>query len=301
MRVSPEQCGGQGWTGATVCPSGWTCTVSNQYYSQCLPGAAAPTAPSSTPTVPTNPGGGGSPTSTASAPGSLPTLVSGNSFIRAVVCRRAFASPPHMLNRPLSLSAHWQEAPNFHQYLRSEVAGTASDAVLGDYTTASQFQIVGGQLIQEVADGSKLYAVVEGRADPSVMKLKMSWSTAPASGANAGTFQWSGDTVEWSIPTIQRPQLNVCLCALNLDVFSERSCCICAGVARLPRRGGQQGRVHQLGPVLLQHPRRVRGRDDPRVHGCDTHPVIMQCKIHVCSVLAYDHEKHRDVVLYDCI
>ncbi|KAI0364218.1 hypothetical protein BV20DRAFT_875982 [Pilatotrama ljubarskyi] len=178
------QCGGQGWTGATVCPSGWTCTVSNPYYSQCLPGAASST-PTTVPTGPTS--GGGSPTSTASAPGSLPTLVSGNSFIRAV------------------------EDPNFHKYLRSEVANTASDAVLGDYTTAAQFQISGGQLVQMLPDGSKLYAVVEGRSDPSVMKLKMSWSTTPASGANAGTFQWSGDTVEWSIPTIQRPQLNAWL------------------------------------------------------------------------------------------
>ncbi|KAG8898755.1 hypothetical protein FRC00_002335 [Tulasnella sp. 408] len=30
------QCGGQGWTGATVCASG-TCTYTNAYYSQCLP------------------------------------------------------------------------------------------------------------------------------------------------------------------------------------------------------------------------------------------------------------------------
>ncbi|KZT32427.1 hypothetical protein SISSUDRAFT_1055552 [Sistotremastrum suecicum HHB10207 ss-3] len=30
------QCGGQGWTGGTVCASGSTCTVSNPYYSQCL-------------------------------------------------------------------------------------------------------------------------------------------------------------------------------------------------------------------------------------------------------------------------
>jgi endoglucanase len=29
------QCGGQGWTGGTVCVSGSTCTVSNQWYSQC--------------------------------------------------------------------------------------------------------------------------------------------------------------------------------------------------------------------------------------------------------------------------
>ena len=57
-----------------------------------------------------------------------------------------------------------------------------------------------------------MYAVVEGRANSTVTKLKMSWSTEPASGANAGTFMWSGDTVEWSIPTIQRPQLNVSPC-----------------------------------------------------------------------------------------
>lgn len=30
------QCGGAGWTGATVCASGSTCTATNQYYSQCL-------------------------------------------------------------------------------------------------------------------------------------------------------------------------------------------------------------------------------------------------------------------------
>ncbi|CAE6449652.1 unnamed protein product [Rhizoctonia solani] len=30
------QCGGQGWTGPTVCATGWKCIASNQYYSQCL-------------------------------------------------------------------------------------------------------------------------------------------------------------------------------------------------------------------------------------------------------------------------
>lgn len=102
-----------------------------------------------------------------------------------------------------------KEDPNFHKYLQSEVLGTAGDAVLGDPATAAQFQITSGQLIQFIPDGTKLYAVVEGRSDPSVMKLKMSWSTTPASGVNAGTFVFSGDTVQWSIPTIQRPQDNV--------------------------------------------------------------------------------------------
>jgi endoglucanase len=38
------QCGGIGWTGATTCISGYTCTFSNNWYSQCLPGTAATTA-----------------------------------------------------------------------------------------------------------------------------------------------------------------------------------------------------------------------------------------------------------------
>ncbi|KAL4999760.1 putative endo-1,4-beta-xylanase [Aspergillus recurvatus] len=30
------QCGGNGWTGPTVCASPWTCTYANEWYSQCL-------------------------------------------------------------------------------------------------------------------------------------------------------------------------------------------------------------------------------------------------------------------------
>ncbi|KAL4247554.1 CBM1 domain-containing protein [Abortiporus biennis] len=180
------QCGGQGWTGPTTCPSGWACVETNQYYSQCLQGASTPTSPTSAPS-------GGSPTTTSTSPSGTTTLLPGNSFIRAV------------------------EDPNFHKYLQSEVLGTASDAVLGEPSNASQFQIVNGQLIQELPGGGSLYAVVEGRANSTVTKLKMSWSTTPASGDNAGTFMWSGDTVEWSIPTIQRPQLNAWLVCPDAD------------------------------------------------------------------------------------
>ncbi|KAI0833642.1 endo-1,4-beta-xylanase C precursor [Trametes gibbosa] len=48
------QCGGIGWTGPTTCVSGTVCTVQNAYYSQCLPGSAAPP-PSSTPVSPSSP------------------------------------------------------------------------------------------------------------------------------------------------------------------------------------------------------------------------------------------------------
>ncbi|KAG5634829.1 hypothetical protein H0H81_000567 [Sphagnurus paluster] len=38
------QCGGIGWTGPTTCVSGYTCTVGNPYYSQCLPNGSTTTA-----------------------------------------------------------------------------------------------------------------------------------------------------------------------------------------------------------------------------------------------------------------
>ncbi|PFH51135.1 hypothetical protein AMATHDRAFT_143250, partial [Amanita thiersii Skay4041] len=132
---------------------------------------------------------------TSTATGGSPTLIPGNSFIRAV------------------------EDPNFHKYLRSEVVNTASDAVLGEPSTAAQFQITNGQLVQTTS-GTPLYAVVEPRANSTVMKLKMSWSKTPAT---SGTFMWSGDTVEWSNPAISRPQNNAWLIcpdtAGNKDVY----------------------------------------------------------------------------------
>ncbi|KAI0748569.1 cellobiohydrolaseII [Daedaleopsis nitida] len=72
------QCGGVGWSGATTCVSGATCTKQNDYYSQCIPGSAAPTTvpPSSVP--PTTAPSGPSTTSGATPPSSTPAA--GNPF-----------------------------------------------------------------------------------------------------------------------------------------------------------------------------------------------------------------------------
>ncbi|OJT01771.1 Endoglucanase 3 [Trametes pubescens] len=43
------QCGGTGFSGDTTCASGSSCVVVNQYYSQCQPGASAPTSTASAP------------------------------------------------------------------------------------------------------------------------------------------------------------------------------------------------------------------------------------------------------------
>ncbi|KAK7034706.1 hypothetical protein VNI00_012113 [Paramarasmius palmivorus] len=60
------QCGGIGWNGATTCVSGACCTVSNPYYSQCIPGTCG--------------GGttGAPPTSTTSTTTTSPPLPSGS-------------------------------------------------------------------------------------------------------------------------------------------------------------------------------------------------------------------------------
>lgn len=42
------QCGGIGFSGATTCVSGYTCTYLNDYYSQCLPGTATTSSTTST-------------------------------------------------------------------------------------------------------------------------------------------------------------------------------------------------------------------------------------------------------------
>ncbi|KAI0034221.1 beta-1,4-endoxylanase [Vararia minispora EC-137] len=59
------QCGGIGWSGPTSCAAGSTCTVSNAYYSQCLPNGSATT---------TTSGGSGTALPTASSTAKLHSL-----------------------------------------------------------------------------------------------------------------------------------------------------------------------------------------------------------------------------------
>ena len=185
------QCGGTGWTGATTCAAGSTCVELNAYYSQCQPGTAsttmvtqpaAPTtstAPAQT-TAPSTTVGGTGPTGTASGVGPGATLQAGYSWIRAV------------------------EDPYFHQYLQTNPEYTTGIALLGNDTSAGQFNVVGGQLVELIdpTKGTLLYATVSPQANSSETILPITFTTAPNT---YGTWSLSGDTVDWSIPTIARP------------------------------------------------------------------------------------------------
>jgi hypothetical protein len=203
--------GGQGWNGATTCVSGYVCTYSRQaspsslscpaniclvnvhlpspsssriksnapqVYSQCLPGQAVPTTPTT---------GGGTPASTT-YPGT--TLQSGYYWIRAV------------------------EDPNFHKYLQTNPQYTTGTAILDSYTTAGQFQIVSGQLV-ELIQGGMLYANVVPLSG-SETKLAVTFNTTQNT---YGTFSFSGDAVQWSIPSISRPNLSAWLVCANQQLF----------------------------------------------------------------------------------
>lgn len=65
------QCGGQGWTGATTCVSGYVCTYANDWYSQCLPGTATTTSSVVTVTTATATSSTAAATTTFAASGSF--------------------------------------------------------------------------------------------------------------------------------------------------------------------------------------------------------------------------------------
>jgi len=189
------QCGGVSWTGATTCVSGYVCTYSSEYYSQCIPGTAASTtlttitSVTGTPTTTST----GTASTTISGGGSGPgtTLQSGYYWIRAV------------------------ESPNFHQYLQTSPEYAAETAILDSYTTAGQFQIVSGQLV-ELISGGLLYLNVAPQTNTSETKLPVTFATTQNT---YGTFAFSGDAVQWSIASIDRPNLSAWLVCANQQLF----------------------------------------------------------------------------------
>jgi len=185
-----QQCGGLNYAGETTCNAGAGCVKVNEYYYQCQPGAAVTTTlltstkPTATATTKTSAGTAApAPTSTTpvgSGPGT--TLQSGYYWIRAVA------------------------APNFHKYLHTSPLYSASTALMGDYTTAGQFQVVDGQLVQLVsAPGAAtklLYAVVSETRYINDNSLSVTFS---ATKNTYGAFAWQGDGLTWSVAGVTRP------------------------------------------------------------------------------------------------
>ncbi|KAI8161041.1 hypothetical protein K4K49_002389 [Colletotrichum sp. SAR 10_70] len=129
---------------------------------------------------------------TAGGGGSVPTtLVSGWYWIRAVA------------------------SPNYHSYLQAKPTGTPSKAYLDSPSTAGQFKIENGQLVH-LTGSSSLYLNVENPADKTQRKLETWFATTKNT---YGTFAFQGDTLTWSTPDINRPNLAAWLVCENQEVF----------------------------------------------------------------------------------
>jgi hypothetical protein len=161
-------------------------TATSDYYSQCQPGAAPAPEPQPEPTPDPEPTEvtPGTPTVSSTPAGTGPgkTLQSGYYWVRAVA------------------------APNFHKYIQTSPLYSTGPALLGDYTTAGQFQIVDGQLVQLVsAPGAPvklLYANVSETRVINDMSLAVSFSETKNT---YGSFAWGGDDLQWSVAGISRP------------------------------------------------------------------------------------------------
>lgn len=169
------QCGGIGWTGATTCVTGYTCVESNEYYSQCIPGAAS----SSSASVPTAP--------TSTSP----------------VASSSSAQPPTTTSSgaaPTGSQIRSDQDPTFHFYLQND----EGVPVLGPEASSGYFTI-DGTIALNGADGTSLYLNVDESAATSYKALTFD--------SAAVTTDWGleGDTIITTSPR----QLNFLACATS--------------------------------------------------------------------------------------
>ncbi|KDR75900.1 hypothetical protein GALMADRAFT_248678 [Galerina marginata CBS 339.88] len=184
------QCGGQNWTGATSCVAGYTCTYSNPYYSQCLPGTATTTSPTTT-----------KPSSTSTSTTTKPTTTSTSTTTKSTTTTATTTSTGAT---PTGSQIRTVQAPVFHFYLQN----SGGVPLLGPEASAGLFTI-GGTISLNQADGSKLYLNLNTTGTASYQALTF--------GKTATTTDWGleGDTIITTAPR----QLNFIACATSSSTF----------------------------------------------------------------------------------
>ncbi|KAF7968990.1 hypothetical protein HWV62_28720 [Athelia sp. TMB] len=182
-----SQCGGIGWAGATTSVPVTSTPLSYISWSTSSTGITSNPL-TSTSATPTSSSG---PTSTVPWAAGTATLLPNQLWIRA------------------------DEDPEFHFYLQSKTLSMSifypiyvprrpdpptvdspGDAVISNPATASQNNIVSGQLIQYLPSGGELYLGVYPNATGTT-RLKLFWATAPQKNV---TWAFQGDGVEGNVP-----------------------------------------------------------------------------------------------------
>ncbi|KFA69138.1 hypothetical protein S40285_00115 [Stachybotrys chlorohalonatus IBT 40285] len=134
-----SQCGGNNWNGATCCTSGNTCSVINEWYHQCIPGAAATTTVRTTSSARPTSSSSVRPTSSSSVrpTSSAVTRTSSATSTRATGTTSTTRAPVG------SGTATWSGNPYSgvdlwaNNYYRSEVLNLAVPSLTGAMATAA--------------------------------------------------------------------------------------------------------------------------------------------------------------------
>lgn len=111
------------------------------------------------------------------------------------------------------------ESPNFHKYLQTVPANTPGVATLNNHTTAGQYNIVGGQLVEYTGnDSAPLYLNVARPANLTNPPRTLA-TTFNATENSFGTFAFQGDAVTWSTPDFQRQNVAAWLVCANQSLW----------------------------------------------------------------------------------
>lgn len=118
----------------------------------------------------------------------------------------------------LKTGQYWIRAvasPHFHEYLQTTPQNDPGTALLGNYKSAGQYNIVGGQLVSAGSE-TPYYLHVEKPTDLTQRKLAVWFNTTKN---EYGTFTFSGDALTWSVPEIKRQNLAAWLCCEKNALF----------------------------------------------------------------------------------
>jgi cellulose 1,4-beta-cellobiosidase len=129
------QCGGNGWQGASCCASGSNCVKQNDWYSQCIPGAAVTTTTSSTSSKATSTSSSTSSRVSSTSVSATSTKASSTTTSKASTTTKpppAGSGTATWSGNPFSGVGLWA-----NEYYRSEVMNLAVPSLTGAMATAA--------------------------------------------------------------------------------------------------------------------------------------------------------------------
>ncbi|KAI9644061.1 hypothetical protein NHQ30_007413 [Ciborinia camelliae] len=139
LALTYDSGGGQEWTGATTCVSGYTCTYSNPYYSQCLPVSATATSATSTSTTST-------PTTIITSTTKVSTTTTGSATTTTAVAGNPFSGKALYANPYYASEISSIAIPSLTGAMATKAAAVANVSTFVWLDTAAKVPLMGTYL-----------------------------------------------------------------------------------------------------------------------------------------------------------